>query len=82
MGCAGIKIAKRAEFKRCVEVPNFKLKKTRNSSNSASPSDFLIFMSDVKSKPKPNKAPLLNIEANRLRNKRLMNISRSKLTDV
>lgn len=81
MGCAGIKIAKQSEIKKFVDVPDFKFKKTRNSSNSISPSDLLIFNTDIKISITPDKIPLLNIEVNALRNRRIMNISRNMLSD-
>lgn len=70
MGCAIFKISKKLDNHKQVEVPNFILRKTRNSSNSISPSDFNIFSLDLVFDIHKIKVPILRLEENELRKKR------------
>lgn len=73
MGCTSSKISRRFRNRKIIEVPSLKLKKTRMSLESMSPLEprlpdfFTIFVSNK------NSIPILHIEYNSLRNRRIQN---------
>ena len=71
MGCASSKISRRSRNLKIIEMPSFKIRKTRMSLGSISPLDSESFIALTEFVSNINITPILHIENNSLRNKRL-----------